>query len=304
MNCNRNLVFVSSTLVLLGWASGALGQGLSTKSPTSSTVQGHYYGAFVPIVTIVGNTTFTKINFEGIGDLNVIGEIIPGVTFDANCQALVDADAGGSGNFANEPSESTIAFFLSGGGCTVTFAEPISGVSFLYSSSVNVTLNAFNSTNEPVATAVGEATPLGTVGGDPDGDFDKWVSLGVNVATNSISTVQILGVNNQTGFDDFTFARVDFTEPNEAIAMRIVSQAGQCRVERILGDRGRTAAIETEEGSGCFATGEEDLQITVNGVTVSGVFVSPNAEIAVEGTHKYCWASTTTGKMTCVLLPH
>lgn len=96
-----------------------------------------------------------------------------------------------------------------------------------------------------------------------------------------------------------------FTEPNEAISREIFSQAGACgTVRRILGERGRTREIIPAEGSGCFTT-QEALQITINGVPVSasGLFVSPDAQITFEGSHKFCWASTTTGQMTCIQTP-
>ena len=116
-----SLVF---TFVFLGWAAPALG--LVHELSDNYTVSGTYEGAFVPFVTQVGDTILTTIDFEGLGDQQVIGTIIPGVTFSSNCLSLVDFDAGGSGNFANEPSPDTIAFFLTGNGCTITFTDPIS----------------------------------------------------------------------------------------------------------------------------------------------------------------------------------
>lgn len=96
-----------------------------------------------------------------------------------------------------------------------------------------------------------------------------------------------------------------FTEPNEAVSTEVLSQAGACgTVRRILGARGRTQEIIPVDGSGCGTT-QEQLQITVNGVPLSSsaLFVSPDAKVTFEGSHKFCWASTTTGQMTCIQTP-
>ena len=66
------------------------------------------------------------LDFEGIGDLVPIQNFYNGgaagngvvgpdfdVTFFGNALALVDADSGGSGNFANEPTPDSVMFRLS-----------------------------------------------------------------------------------------------------------------------------------------------------------------------------------------------
>ena len=297
MNARLKLIFLSCALFFMSWTSSALGQGLSN----NYNVQGHYYGDITPIVTTVGNTTFNKITFEGIGNNLVIGTI-GGATFSNRCLGVIDSDVGASnsGNFANEPSPSTIAYFLADNQCTVTFAEPVSGVSIFYTSTVSVTLRALNGATE-IASAVGTAnSPGGT--GDPNGAFATWTSLDVNAGTNLITSVQILGANNQTGFDDFTFATTAFLEPFEPVSSEVVSQAGNCNVTRILGERDRTDEILTQEGSGCETTGP--LGLTLDGQPVTGLFVSPNAQITtVLNPTLFCWPSTTTGKVTCVKGP-
>src|SRR4030095_11699989 len=42
-----------------------------------------------------------------------------GITFSANALAIIDSDAGGSGNIGGEPSPSTVLFFLSGARATM-----------------------------------------------------------------------------------------------------------------------------------------------------------------------------------------
>ncbi len=75
------------------------------------------------------NTTVV-LDFEGVGNLEQILDFYDGgyggygsgpgpdygITFGPDALALVDADAGGNGNFANAPSGNTISFFLTGPG--------------------------------------------------------------------------------------------------------------------------------------------------------------------------------------------
>lgn len=77
-----------------------------------SPVEGH--GTIEVIYFSEGNKDFAKITFEGAGNSNAIPQIDVGFTkvSSPGWLSLVDADAGGSGNFANEPSPSTIAFWL------------------------------------------------------------------------------------------------------------------------------------------------------------------------------------------------
>lgn len=60
-----------------------------------------------------GLAAVTVLTFEGIGNLNPVGNFYaPNYIFSPATLAIVDADAGGTGNFANEPSPDTIMFFL------------------------------------------------------------------------------------------------------------------------------------------------------------------------------------------------
>lgn len=86
----------------------------------------------------------------------------------------------------------------------------------------------------------------------------------------------------------------------QAVTDQVTTQAGACLVNRVVDLRGRTDEIITEEESDCITSLE---QLTLDGQAVTGLFISPNAQITVEGSTLYCWPSTTTGKMTCVRKP-
>ena len=72
----------------------------------------------------VFNSTMT-LGFEGVGNANPVGEFYNtapqdfDIVFSPNALAAVDADAGGSGNFGNEPSPDTTLFFLNGAAATL-----------------------------------------------------------------------------------------------------------------------------------------------------------------------------------------
>ena len=86
----------------------------------------------------------TTITFEGLEDSEAVLNFYNGgtggngsgpgpnvgVTFSGNALALIDADAGGSGNIGGEPSSSTVLFFLSGPAATMNVPAGFDTVSF------------------------------------------------------------------------------------------------------------------------------------------------------------------------------
>ncbi len=154
----------------------------------------------------------TEISFEGIANNAPIGTIagVPAVTFGPSWLGLVDQDAGGTGDFANEPSPSTVAHFLTEVD-PITFDTFVHTVEVWYTASpfsVPVTLSAWNGPNgsgQVVATATGNVD--GTVGctGDPTGVFCKWDKLMLTSDVNNIRSVTLAGaLVNEFGFDDMT----------------------------------------------------------------------------------------------------
>jgi len=157
------------------------------------------------------------IDFEGLGDTATIGTIVgtPDVTFGPSWLSVIDADAGGSGNFANEPSDSTIAFFLTAVD-PIDFSEPVNFVEILYvASSISspVTLTAYDGpggTGNVVDVAIGATVGTDFDGapcdGDPNGQFCLWDTLTLSSDTNSIRSLVLSGsVANQFAFDNMSF---------------------------------------------------------------------------------------------------
>jgi len=92
------------------------------------------------------------LTFEGLGNQVPIGNFYNGggggslgITFGADSLAIISRDAGGSGNFSNNPSGDTIAFFLSGPGDVMDVPAGFStGFSFFYSSSTAGSVSVYS----------------------------------------------------------------------------------------------------------------------------------------------------------------
>lgn len=130
-----------------------------------------------------------------------------GISFSSNALAIIDADAGGTGNFANEPSPDTVMYFLTGSAIMNVSAGFSTGFSFWYANdntqvgSVDV-YDGVNGTGTLLASLV---LPLaGTGPGDPNGGtFGAWKAVGVAFAGVARS-VDFGGSVNQIAFDNIT----------------------------------------------------------------------------------------------------
>jgi hypothetical protein len=180
------------------------------------------------------------LDFEGIPDETPVGDYYNGagpaaknfgVHFDPATLALVDADAGGSGNFANEPSPNTIMFFLDANAAILSVAAGFdTGFSFFYTSSTAAAVTVWSGMN-------GDGTLLGTINlvaqftadnctGDPTGTFCHWDAVGVGFAGVAHS-INFGGTANQTGYDDITFGAVTPGVPEPSTyAMMALGLAG------------------------------------------------------------------------------
>jgi PEP-CTERM motif len=87
------------------------------------------------------------LTFEGLADNQAIGNYYNGgaggnlgVSFGADSLALISSTAGGTGNFTNAPSGTTVAYFLSGPGDVMNVAAGFTtGFSFFYADQVGFT---------------------------------------------------------------------------------------------------------------------------------------------------------------------
>lgn len=160
------------------------------------------------------------LDFEGVGNLAAVLDFYNGgtdgngnsgtnygVQFGGGALGVIDADAGGSGNIANEPSPSTVLFFLQGSAILNVAAGFDTGFSFFYSAANNPGfVNVWSGLNASGAL-------LGTInlpangsscGGDPNGSFNCWTPVGLPFAGTAMS-IDFAGTANQIAFDDVTF---------------------------------------------------------------------------------------------------
>ncbi|MBU6412583.1 MAG: PEP-CTERM sorting domain-containing protein [Planctomycetes bacterium] len=160
------------------------------------------------------------LDFEGItnGPVTAIGNYYAGqgVFFTgggSNALAIRDLDAGGTGNFANEPSASNIMFFVSGNstimnvptGFTTGFATYYTTVSdpgtlFVY--------DGIDGTGNLLGTTTMFALGSDANGGDPNGTFNRWDIASVNIGNQVARSVVFAGAADRIGFDDMIFGGV------------------------------------------------------------------------------------------------
>jgi hypothetical protein len=116
-----------------------------------------------------------------------------GVVFGEAWAGLVDSDAGGNGQIANEPSNSTVAAYFEGTDSTVTVLDGFTQMSFQYASDVELEVTVYDG---PAGTgsvlATGTLPPTGVCDdvdipgdfpfcGDPTGFVGVWLNYSVPV---------------------------------------------------------------------------------------------------------------------------
>jgi hypothetical protein len=145
----------------------------------------------------------------GTGSLGSSGPNL-GISFSSGALALIDSDDGGGGNFENNPSGSTIAFFLSGPALTMNVLGGFTtGFSFFYSSAATGAVNVWSGLDGTgVLLASLNLTAQHTSNCPPyqpgrTGVFCNWTAIGVNFA-GTAQSVDFAGAANQIGFDDIT----------------------------------------------------------------------------------------------------
>jgi len=155
------------------------------------------------------NAAIVVLDFEGLANGAPVGNFYaPDYTFSPATLALIDGDAGGTGNFANEPSPSTIMFFLDSNNAVLNATNGFTtGFSFYYSSSTAATVNVYdgaNATGNILASISLAAQGFDNCSGDPNGSFCNWSPIGVSFSGTAFS-IDFGGTANQTGYDNITF---------------------------------------------------------------------------------------------------
>lgn len=158
------------------------------------------------------------LTFEGLQDEEPIGNYYNGgyggdgsgpgpnygITFGSDSLAIISNLDGGNGNFNNNPSGDTVAFFLTGPGDTMDVAGGFNtGFSFYYCSPIYTgsvyVYGGLDGTGTLLATVNLPSTPPGP---GPN-TYSLWEADGVAFAGTAESAV-FTGVANYIGFDNIT----------------------------------------------------------------------------------------------------
>jgi hypothetical protein len=195
--------------------------------------------ALAVMITASPAAAITVLTFEGLQNLESIDGFYNGanggfgsgpgpglgITFSANALAIIDSDAGGSGNIGGEPSPSTVLFFLSGAAATMNVPAGFDTAFSFYYSSVNVPglINVWaglDGSGNLLASLVLPVTPLGGAP-DPTGAYSPFLAMGV--AFNGIAhSVDFGGTIDQIAFDDITLGSIT---PGSALAVADTERA-------------------------------------------------------------------------------
>ncbi len=181
--------------------------------------------ALVALGLVVGpgarNASAFVLTFEGLqdqehildfynGGTGSLGSSGPnfGVSFGSDSLAVIDSDAGGSGNIANEPSGDTAAFFLTGPGVVMNVAAGFTtGFSFFYSANSTGTVDVYDGLDATgiLLASIPFVVQFDACGapGDPTGAYACWDPVGVAFAGTARS-VSFGGAANFVAFDDIT----------------------------------------------------------------------------------------------------
>ncbi len=171
----------------------------------------------------VASANVITLDFEGIGDQAAILEFYNGgtdavgnsgtnygVSFGSNALGIIDADAGGTGNFGDEPTPDTIMFFLTGSAILNYAPGFTTGFSFWYTTvAFGGTVSVYDEVDAG-GNLLGTITidALGSGPGDPNGAFSNW-KIGALAFAGTAKSIDFGGTVNQVGYDNVTFGSTD-----------------------------------------------------------------------------------------------
>ena len=155
------------------------------------------------------------LDFEGLANVEYVDDFYNGgggtnygIEFSSNALAIIDKDAGGSGNFGGEPSPDTILFFLQGDAAIMNLSSGFdTGFSFYYAGYEGGFVDVYDEvggTGNVLASFSLPGTEIEGAAADPTGAYGPFEAIGVSF-DGIAKSVAFGGVANQIGFDNITF---------------------------------------------------------------------------------------------------
>ncbi len=169
------------------------------------------------LVAAPASASVIVLDFKGIGNLSPVGDFYDGgggtnygIEFSPAALAVVDEDAGGTGNIANEPPPDTVMSFLDANDATLNVPAGFdTGLSFFDTSSTAASVDdGLDATDNLLGTLSLVAESGDNCTGVPNGDFCNWTPIGV--AFGGIAKPIDVGARtNRTALDDITLGSAD-----------------------------------------------------------------------------------------------
>ena len=135
-----------------------------------------------------------------------------GITFGDASLSIIAQTAGGTGNFANNPSGVTILFFLSGSAIMNVPSGFDTGFSFFYAAANNPGVVRVYDDVDGTGNLLAELNLPATGTGPTPYDFDVWAPIGV-AFDGTARSVDFGGTANQIGFDNITLGSIEPGDP-------------------------------------------------------------------------------------------
>lgn len=185
------------------------------------------------------------LDFEGIGNLVEIQNFYNGgaagngavgpnydVTFSGNALTLVDADSGGTGNIANEPSPDATMIWLSDSDAHMNYAPGFTQFSLYYAAPYYPGSVSFWAGPNGTGSQVGSVIPLNIngpgCGGDPSGSYNCWSKVAA-VLPDYAYSVTFGGTANYITFDDLSFNPQEVNVPGPLPIVGVAAAFGASR---------------------------------------------------------------------------
>lgn len=173
-----------------------------------------------PSLTVNGSTQCDLLTFEGLG-LNNFDPVPPLTTaftiaFFSGWIALLPISEGGTGNIANLPSPITTVFFKDPPGFRdIIFTNPIASIDLKYASTDTVTMEAFDTSNNLLATVSAPGNFNGVI-------LDTWDPLSINLGSNVISRIRFSGPISNFAIDNVNLCVI--VPPTRGVSFRCFSK--------------------------------------------------------------------------------